>query len=56
MFTAMIIDDERIVREGIRELIDWEKAGFRLGSDGKDGRGGFGQYSQRESGFGSGGY
>lgn len=40
MFTAMIIDDERIVREGIRELIDWEKAGFRLGSDGKDGRGG----------------
>lgn len=38
MFTAMIIDDERLVREGIRELIDWEKAGFRLGTSGKDGR------------------
>ncbi len=38
MFTAMIIDDERIVREGIKGLIDWEKAGFRLGTCGKDGR------------------
>ncbi len=47
MFTAMIIDDERIVREGIRELIDWEKAGFRLGSDGKDGRGGWPIFSER---------
>lgn len=38
MFTAMIIDDERLVREGIKGLIDWEKAGFRLGTCGKDGR------------------
>lgn len=40
MFTAMIIDDEKTVREGLEELIDWEKAGFRLGSSGKDGRDG----------------
>lgn len=38
MFTAMIIDDENTVREGIKALIDWEKAGFRLGSCGRDGR------------------
>lgn len=37
-FTAMIIDDEKTVREGICALIDWEKAGYRLGSCGKDGR------------------
>ena len=37
-FTAMIIDDEQIVREGIEELIDWEEAGYRLGSSGRDGR------------------
>lgn len=40
LFTAMIIDDEKTVREGIRELIDWEAAGFRLGTSGKDGRDG----------------
>ena len=34
-FTAMIIDDEQIVREGIEELIDWEEAGYRLGSSGR---------------------
>lgn len=38
LFTVMIIDDEKTVREGIKELIDWEAAGFRLGSCGKDGR------------------
>lgn len=38
MFTAMIIDDEKTVREGIQGLIDWEAAGYRLGTCGKDGR------------------
>lgn len=38
MLTAMIIDDEKTVREGLEGLIDWEKAGFRLGTSGKDGR------------------
>ena len=38
MFTAMIIDDETTVREGIKALIDWEAEGFRLGSCGRDGR------------------
>lgn len=38
MFTAMIIDDETTVREGIKALIAWEAEGFRLGSCGRDGR------------------
>lgn len=39
-FTAMIIDDEKTVRQGLEQLIDWEKAGYRLGTSGKDGRDG----------------
>ncbi len=39
-FTAMIIDDEKTVRQGLEQLIDWEKAGYHLGTSGKDGRDG----------------
>ncbi len=37
-FTGMIIDDERNVREGICDLIDWNAEGYRLAPTGKDGR------------------
>lgn len=40
MYKAMIIDDEEIVRWGIRDLIDWEAEGFELCEDGHDGRDG----------------
>ena len=40
MYKAMIIDDEEIVRWGIRDLIDWEAEGFALCEDGHDGRDG----------------
>ena len=40
MYKAMIIDDEEIVRWGIRDLIDWESEGFELCEDGHDGRDG----------------
>lgn len=40
MYRAMIIDDEEIVRWGIRDLIDWEAEGFELCEDGHDGRDG----------------
>lgn len=40
MYKAMIIDDEPVVRWGIRDLIDWEAEGFCLCEDGKDGRDG----------------
>lgn len=40
MYKAMIIDDEEIVRWGIRDLIDWESEGFELCEDGVDGRDG----------------
>lgn len=40
MYRAMIIDDEEMVRWGIRDLIDWQKEGFALCEDGKDGRDG----------------
>lgn len=40
MYKAMIIDDEEIVRWGIRDLIDWEAEGFGLCEDGHDGRDG----------------
>lgn len=40
MYRAIIIDDEEIVRNGIRDLVDWNAAGFEIcaeGIDGKDG-------------------
>lgn len=37
-FTGMIVDDEKIVREGICDLIDWKAEGYRLAPNGKDGR------------------
>lgn len=40
LYKAMIIDDESVVRWGIRDLIDWEAEGFMLCEDGKDGRDG----------------
>ena len=40
MYKAMIIDDESIVRWGLRDLMDWEAEGFGLCEDGVDGRDG----------------
>lgn len=40
MYKVMIIDDEEIVRMGIRDLIDWEEEGFYICAEGKDGRDG----------------
>jgi two-component system response regulator YesN len=40
MYRLMIIDDEPVVREGIKQLISWEKYNFEIcaeGIDGKDG-------------------
>lgn len=38
MYKVMIIDDEEIVRMGIRDLIDWEAEGYYICAEGKDGR------------------
>ncbi len=40
MYRVLIIDDEEIVREGIRDLIDWEAEGFEICAEGRDGRDG----------------
>lgn len=38
MYKVMIIDDEAMVRWGIRDLLDWEAEGFEVCEDGKDGK------------------
>lgn len=40
MYKVLIVDDEEMVRWGIRDLLDWEAMGFELTEDGKDGRDG----------------
>ncbi|MDL2300992.1 response regulator [Lachnospiraceae bacterium OttesenSCG-928-D06] len=40
MYRALIIDDEEIVRNGIRDLLDWNEAGFEICGEGVDGRDG----------------
>ncbi len=40
MYQMMIIDDEPMVREGLKQLLPWDKLGFTIcveGTDGKDG-------------------
>jgi two-component system, response regulator YesN len=40
MFKVLIIDDEPLVREGLKTIIDWQDLGFYIcgeGTDGKDG-------------------
>ncbi|MDO5519686.1 MAG: response regulator transcription factor [bacterium] len=47
MYKVLIVDDETIVRQGIRQLIEWEKHGFEIcaeGIDGKDGLKKIGEY------------
>lgn len=38
MLTLVIVEDEYIIREGLRQTIDWEKYGFQLIAVGKDGQ------------------
>lgn len=40
MHKVMVIDDEEVVRMGIRDLIDWEQEGFYICAEGRDGRDG----------------
>jgi two-component system response regulator YesN len=37
-FSIIIVDDEAVVREGVRDRIDWESLGFLLVGDYEDGR------------------
>lgn len=46
MYRVMIIDDEEIVRSGIKGLIDWESEDFCICGEGKDGREGLAQIKQ----------
>jgi len=38
MYTVMIVDDERLIREGLQGLIDWEAQGFRVVAAASDGQ------------------
>jgi len=38
MFNLMIVDDELLMRIGIRSLVDWEANGFRLSGEASNGR------------------
>lgn len=40
MYKVMIIDDEEIVRTGLKNLVNWENEGFYICGEGKDGRDG----------------
>lgn len=37
MYRVLIVDDERLIREGLRGLIDWEAQGFRVEAVASDG-------------------
>lgn len=40
MHKVMIIDDEEMIRWGVKDLLDWEAEGFAFCEDGRDGRDG----------------
>ncbi|HPU43409.1 MAG TPA: response regulator, partial [Dictyoglomaceae bacterium] len=37
MYRVIIADDEKIIREGIKKVIDWQKEGFKIICDASDG-------------------
>lgn len=37
MWNVIIVDDEPLIREGIRELVDWEALGMRVAAEAEDG-------------------
>lgn len=46
MYKVIIIDDEEIVRNGLKDLIDWNATGFEVCAEGIDGRDGLGKILQ----------
>ena len=34
---VLVVDDEPIIRQGLRELVDWEMHGFTYAGDAEDG-------------------
>lgn len=38
MYNVIIVDDEQMVRNGIKTLLDWEEEGFEICAEGKDGK------------------
>lgn len=38
MLKVMIVDDEAIVRIGLKSMIDWERHGFQLVGEANDGQ------------------
>lgn len=46
MISVMIVDDEYIVREDLKTLIDWEEQGFRIVAEAENGIRGLGMYQK----------
>ncbi len=38
MYAVMIVDDEAIIRQGLRHVVDWEQLGFKITMEAKNGR------------------
>jgi two-component system, response regulator YesN len=47
MIDVMVVDDEPIIRVGLRTLIEWEKHGFRLVGEASDGEEALGMMSEQ---------
>lgn len=46
MYTIMIVDDEYLVREGLKNTIDWESNGFKVIGEASNGIEGYDKYMQ----------
>lgn len=48
MYKVLIIDDEVLVRVGLKTTIDWQKIGFIVVADASDGEQGYAQYKKHQ--------
>lgn len=48
MYKVLIIDDEVLVRVGLKTTIDWQKIGFTVVADASDGEQGYAQYKKHQ--------
>ncbi|MCQ4088684.1 response regulator transcription factor [Saccharibacillus sp. JS10] len=46
MYKVLIVDDEPMIREGLRTIVDWESEGFKISDTASNGKEGFEKFGQ----------
>lgn len=51
MYSVMIVDDEPIIRMGLKKIVNWEEYGFRIACEARDGEDALGKLNEHQVDF-----